>query len=65
MFLRKTSALGLRPPQLARMLLVFVKMALRTRIEERFLLERFGDQYRSYMGRVGRFFPGLGIRQSQ
>jgi len=37
--------------------LVFTLMALRTRKEERYLIERFGDQYRSYMQRVGRFFP--------
>ena len=39
--------------------LVFGILALRTRIEERYLLERFGGQYRDYMSRVGRFFPRL------
>jgi protein-S-isoprenylcysteine O-methyltransferase Ste14 len=29
----------------------------RTRIEERKLVERFGDEYRNYMRRVGRFVP--------
>jgi protein-S-isoprenylcysteine O-methyltransferase Ste14 len=32
-------------------------LALRTRIEERYLIERFGDQYRDYMKRVGRYLP--------
>jgi protein-S-isoprenylcysteine O-methyltransferase len=38
---------------------VFAIMALRTRIEEKYLVERFGDQYRQYMVRVGRFLPRL------
>src|SRR5207249_3646753 len=29
----------------------------RTRIEEAKLIERFGDQYRSYAEKTGRFFP--------
>jgi len=37
--------------------LVFTLFALRTRTEEKYLIERFGDRYRGYMGRVGRFFP--------
>jgi len=37
--------------------LMFTLLALRTRTEERYLIERFGDQYRDYMKRVGRFFP--------
>ena len=36
---------------------VFTFMAVRTRIEERYLIERFGDRYRGYMARTGRFFP--------
>lgn len=40
--------------------LIFTLLALRTRIEERYLVERFGDRYRRYMERVGRFFPKLG-----
>jgi protein-S-isoprenylcysteine O-methyltransferase Ste14 len=39
--------------------IVFTLLALRTRTEERYLIERFGDQYRDYMKRVGRFFPRL------
>lgn len=39
--------------------LMFLLLALRTRIEERYLIERFGDQYRDYMKRVGRFIPKL------
>ena len=42
--------------------LVFTLMAIRTRIEERYLIERFGDRYREYMARVGRFLPRLGHR---
>lgn len=38
---------------------MFTLLALRTHTEERHLIERFGDQYRSYMQRVGRFFPKL------
>lgn len=36
---------------------VFLLLAIRTRIEERFLIARFGDSYRAYMSRVGRFLP--------
>jgi protein-S-isoprenylcysteine O-methyltransferase Ste14 len=36
---------------------MFLILARRTRIEEAYLIARFGDQYRSYMNRVGRFFP--------
>jgi len=32
--------------------------------EERILLESFGDEYRQYMRRVGRFFPRLAHRKS-
>ncbi len=35
----------------------FVQLAIRTRIEERFLLARFGATYKSYMSEVGRFLP--------
>ncbi len=40
--------------------LIFGMFEVRTRIEEKYLLERFGQQYRDYMGRVGRFFPRFG-----
>jgi protein-S-isoprenylcysteine O-methyltransferase Ste14 len=36
---------------------MFGILAKRTRIEESYLIARFGDQYRGYMNRVGRFFP--------
>ena len=36
---------------------VLALQMLRTRIEERNLLNRFGDEYRKYMERTGRFFP--------
>jgi protein-S-isoprenylcysteine O-methyltransferase Ste14 len=36
---------------------MFTLLALRTKTEERHLIERFGDQYRDYMARVGRFLP--------
>jgi protein-S-isoprenylcysteine O-methyltransferase Ste14 len=37
--------------------LAFVLMVVRTRREEELLLERFGDAYRAYMERTGRFVP--------
>ncbi len=39
--------------------LVFALLALRTAREETYLVARFGDQYKDYMTRVGRFFPKL------
>src|SRR2546423_6228019 len=36
---------------------MFWILARRTRIEETFLIARFGDQYADYVSRVGRFFP--------
>ena len=36
---------------------VFVLLVIRTRKEEDKLIERFGDDYREYMKRTGRFFP--------
>jgi protein-S-isoprenylcysteine O-methyltransferase Ste14 len=36
-------------------------LVVRTRIEERNLVARFGEDYRVYMGRTGRFFPRLGL----
>ncbi|MBI2687943.1 MAG: isoprenylcysteine carboxylmethyltransferase family protein [Acidobacteria bacterium] len=37
----------------------FTLLAIRTRIEERFLLARFGSTYQDYMNQVGRFLPRL------
>jgi protein-S-isoprenylcysteine O-methyltransferase Ste14 len=37
-------------------------LALRTPKEEANLIARFGDDYRAYMRRTGRFFPRLGTR---
>jgi protein-S-isoprenylcysteine O-methyltransferase Ste14 len=37
--------------------IVLLLLSLRTRVEERNLLERFGEDYREYMNRTGRFFP--------
>jgi protein-S-isoprenylcysteine O-methyltransferase Ste14 len=38
-------------------LTVLSLLVLRTDIEETKLIERFGNQYRDYMGKTGRFFP--------
>jgi len=35
----------------------FVLLAIRTRIEERYLIARFGETYKTYMSKVGRFLP--------
>ena len=40
--------------------LAFLAMAVRTPKEEANLIEKFGDEYRDYMKRTGRFFPKLG-----
>ncbi|HRJ76772.1 MAG TPA: isoprenylcysteine carboxylmethyltransferase family protein [Anaerolineales bacterium] len=37
----------------------FVMMAIRTPKEEENLIEKFGDEYREYMKRTGRFLPKL------
>ena len=39
--------------------LAFIGMAIRTSKEEANLLEKFGDEYREYMKRTGRFLPKL------
>jgi protein-S-isoprenylcysteine O-methyltransferase Ste14 len=41
-------------------LVLFVLIVIRTAKEEARLLEKFGEDYRSYMQRTGRFFPRLG-----
>ncbi len=38
-------------------ILVFIVMAVRTPREEANLIEKFGDEYREYMKRTGRFLP--------
>ena len=38
-------------------------LVIRTRVEEAKLAERFGDEYRAYARRTGRFFPLLGRRR--
>jgi protein-S-isoprenylcysteine O-methyltransferase Ste14 len=38
---------------------VFAMLVARTRIEERKLCERFGDEYRAYTTRTGKFLPRL------
>jgi protein-S-isoprenylcysteine O-methyltransferase Ste14 len=42
---------------LAAGVVVFTLLAVRTRIEEEKLLARFGDPYRAYLARTGRFLP--------
>ena len=42
--------------------LAFVLMIVRTRTEEEKLLARFGDSYRVYMDRTGRFLPKIGAK---
>jgi protein-S-isoprenylcysteine O-methyltransferase Ste14 len=42
------------------MLIAFVVLWLRTSKEEAWLIETFGDAYRDYMRRTGRFLPKLG-----
>jgi protein-S-isoprenylcysteine O-methyltransferase Ste14 len=39
--------------------LIFLLLALRTRVEQANLLSRFGEDYRRYMDRTGRFLPRL------
>lgn len=41
-------------------ILTFILMAIRTPKEEANLIEKFGDEYREYIKRTGRFFPRLG-----
>jgi protein-S-isoprenylcysteine O-methyltransferase Ste14 len=44
--------------------LIFILLAVRTPNEEQKLVEKFGDEYRRYMERTGRFLPRLGARRS-
>jgi len=39
-------------------------IALRVNREEAMMMKTFGDQYRSYMKRTGRFVPAIKIRDS-
>ena len=41
-------------------LIAFILLAARSRIEERKLLERFGEPYRTYREHTGRFLPKWG-----
>lgn len=43
--------------------LAFIGMAVRTPKEEANLIEKFGDEYREYMKRTGRFLPKIGGNQ--
>jgi protein-S-isoprenylcysteine O-methyltransferase Ste14 len=43
-------------------ILAFLAMASRTPKEEANLIEKFGDEYRDYMKRTGRYLPKLGGR---
>ena len=38
---------------------VLTLLVLRTKTEEQKLIDRFGDEYRDYCDRTGRFFPRL------
>ena len=51
-------ALGTWLVPLATTVMFFI-LARRTRIEEMYLIAHFGNQYRTYMTHVGRFFPRL------
>jgi protein-S-isoprenylcysteine O-methyltransferase Ste14 len=41
-------------------IITFIIMAIRTPREEANLIEKFGNEYREYMQRTGRFFPKIG-----
>jgi len=45
--------------------LAFIGMAIRTPKEEANLIEKFGDEYREYMKRTGRFLPKLFISNTK
>ena len=40
---------------------MFALLAARSRTEERRLIEKFGDAYRDYQRRTGRFLPRRGV----
>jgi len=42
--------------------ILFVLFVVRSRTEERNLLARFGEPYRAYVERTGRFLPRYGVR---
>lgn len=42
-------------------ILAFILLAIRLPNEETHLIEKFGDEYREYMKRTGRFFPKISI----
>jgi protein-S-isoprenylcysteine O-methyltransferase Ste14 len=42
---------------------LFCLLIIRTRIEEANLVARFGDSYRTYMDRTGRFLPRIGANR--
>jgi len=48
----------------APILFILLLMAMRTPREERMLLGRFGDEYRRYMERTGRYLPRLRRRRA-
>jgi protein-S-isoprenylcysteine O-methyltransferase Ste14 len=45
--------------------LAFIGMAIRTPREEANLIEKFGDEYREYMKRTGRFLPRLFVSSTK
>ena len=45
--------------------LAFIGMAIRTPKEEANLIEKFGDEYREYMKRTGRFLPRLFVSNTK
>ena len=46
-------------------IVAFFMIALRTRLEEQRLIDKFGDRYRNYMRRTGRYFPRLAFRSDR
>lgn len=45
--------------------IAMVILNMRTNLEERRLVERFGDDYREYMTRTGRYFPKLNSKKKE